>query len=103
MDLKRDVFFSLLKTFQSLIFLEEKSIAWKKICLIISMYVLPDVNERILVIKMKSPQNICIVCVYMSVQNASASYIDYSECLDTIGTILSKIINTHLSYPGWPL
>ena len=70
------------------------AIAWKK-HLSHHINVLPEGNERILAIEMKPPHNICIVCVYMPVNNSGNSHTEYMECLDILSTMLSKYSCTH--------
>ena len=57
------------------------AVAWKRE-LSPSVQELSTGNNRIIAIEIKSPMNICLICVYMSTNNSGDSYLEYAECLD---------------------
>ena len=46
-------------------------------------------------IEIKSPMNICLICVYMPTNNSGDSYLEYMECLDIVNSLLSTYSATH--------
>lgn len=52
-------------------------------------------NNRVTGIEIKTPRNICIICVYMPTNNSGDSYLEYTECLDIISSYLSLYSATH--------
>ena len=52
-------------------------------------------NNRIIAIEIKSPMNICLICVYMPTNNSGDSYLEYMECLDIVSSLLSTYSATH--------
>ena len=88
-----------LKKSQILTFREGKgaynvAVAWKRE-LSPSIQELSTGNNRIIAIEIKSPMNICLICVYMPTNNSGDSYLDYMECLDIVSSLLSTYSATH--------
>ncbi|CAC5414413.1 unnamed protein product [Mytilus coruscus] len=70
------------------------AIAWKN-HLTPSVQEIQSGNNRIIAVELKSPFNICIICVYMPTNNSGDSYLEYTECLDIISSIFSTYSATH--------
>ncbi|CAC5400430.1 unnamed protein product [Mytilus coruscus] len=70
------------------------AIAWKRF-LTPSISEIPSGNNRIIAIELKSPMKICIICVYMPTNNSGESYLEYTECLNVISSILSMYSVSH--------
>ncbi|CAG2233691.1 unnamed protein product [Mytilus edulis] len=70
------------------------AIAWKN-HLTPSVQEIQSGNNRIIAVELKSPFNLCIICVYMPTNNSGDSYLEYTECLDIISSIFSTYSATH--------
>ena len=70
------------------------AVAWKGE-LSTSVQKLSTGNSRIIAIEIKSPMNICLICVYMPRNNSGDSYLEYTECLDIVSSPLSTYSATH--------